>query len=176
MGNRLRPISNGYMCLLIDMHLVKQFYPAIFESILFRLYYGDIPSPDTGPLVLLREIGLKYAIQECSRIVLSKSLKSKEVSIQSHDWSPLNAVIYELYRYWYNKHRSQGIRDMFSCIPTEGKFMKALEQTLLNSSFYAKIVWKIAVDTRLKGLKWTETTDTIKAWSESSSASWYTPI
>jgi hypothetical protein len=176
MGNRLRPISDGYMCLLVDMHRVRLFYPAIFESILFKLYYGDIPFPDTGPLVLLKEIGLKYAIQQCSQIALSRSCKSREASIRSHDWSPLNAIIYEFYGYWYDKHKSQGIQDLFSRIPIEGEFIKALEQTLSNSFFYAEIVWKIAVDTKSKGLEWTDTRDAIKDWSENGAASWYTPV
>ena len=65
---------------------------------------------------------------------------------------------------------------MFSRIPIEGEFIKALEQTLSNSFFYAEIVWKIAVDTKSKGLEWTDTRDAIKDWSEKGAASWYTPV
>jgi hypothetical protein len=102
--------------------------------------------------------------------------ESREASIRSHDWSPLNNIVYDFYGYWYDKHKSQGIQDLFSRIPSEGEFIKALEQTVSNSCFYAEVVWKIAVDTRSKGLEWTDTTDAIKDWSENGAASWYTPI
>jgi hypothetical protein len=173
-GRRIRPISDGFMCLLIDMHLVKKSYPAVFESILCKLYYGDVPSPETGPMALLREIGLEYAVHYCSQIVfLELSRASDKDSLRSWDWSFLRDVLFDCYRNWYDKHRSEVICDYFSPVSRVGDFFRALEETISISSSYAKDVWNIAVAVKLQGSDRTVAQAAIEAWSYDGAPSWY---
>jgi hypothetical protein len=166
MGDRIRPLSDGFMCLLIDMHLVRRSYPAIFDSILCKLYYGDIPSPKTGPVALLREIGLEYATHYCSQTILSElSQVSDEDSLHTWNWSLLRDAVTEYYRNWYDKHKSNVIRDFFSPVPRVGDFFRALEETVLASAAYTKDIWNITFANILQGSEWKDTRKAIKAWS-----------
>ena len=172
MGDRIRPLSDGFMCLLVDMHLVKRSYPAIFESILCKLYYGDIPLPETGPVTLLREIGLEYATHYCSQTILSElSQVSNEDSLHTWDWSLLHDAVTECYRNWYDKHKSNVIRDFFLPMPRVGNFFRALEETVLASAAYTKDIWNITFTNILQGSEWKDARKAIEAWSNDGAVS-----
>ena len=174
MGDRIRPISDGFMCLLVDMHLIEISYPAVFESILCKLYYGDVPSPETGPITLLREIGFEYAVHYCSQAIKSELSRTNDKdSLRTWDWSFLRSIIVKCYRKWYDKHRSEFIYDRFLSVPRVGEFFHALEQVILDSSAYAKDIWNIAVAVKLQGSERIEAEKAIEAWSDDGASSWY---
>ena len=145
----LRPLSDGFMCILIDMYLVEHAYPAVFHLILHKLYHGDIPVPAAGPVCLLKEIGIHYAIHYWSRKIRndSKRIKSGETSRSS---SRFTTDIGPLFAVWYHCFRVNEVIGLFSREPMQGEFLEAIERTLDSSEFYVKTVWNIASDMREK--------------------------
>ena len=121
------------MCLLVNLCLVENSYPAIFELILRKLYHGNIPLPEFGPIVLLNKIGCQYAVHHCSQLIQLEEEKNmgKEPS-SLWNWLFLHKAISNHYGPWYEKYKSAKIHTGFSCIPKQGEFLKALKQTLNN--------------------------------------------
>jgi hypothetical protein len=178
-GDRIRPISDGFMCLLIDMHLVEKSYPIIFENILNKLYHGCIPAPNLGPLGLLKEIGSDCVVQYVSQLLLEEKIQDTADNssvFRPWDWDILRITANEHYGSWYDIYKSREIYDMFSRVPKEGEFFDALERTIATSSFYANVIWSIVVTVRKQGLRHTDARNAIIDWSVRGSTVWYTDV
>jgi hypothetical protein len=163
--------------MLIDMHLVEEYYPAIFESLLYKLFHGNVPSPGFGPLTLLKELGSGYVIHCVSQLIWSEGGGIYDNNTtQAWDWISLRSTTVECYERWYSNFKSDDIYGKFSRTPKEGEFFDALKHTMMAASFYAKTIWSIICTIRKQGMQQSDAYNAIVEWSTQQHTSWYSYV
>jgi hypothetical protein len=173
-AHTLLPISDYYMFMLIDIHLLQDTYPGIHELILNKLHNDEIPLPHNGPVSFLEYIGEQATTLYATRGIRTYPQKNghDDELFRSWDWNRIRRHISATFEYWYYSRRAREINNMFGRTPGSGHWYKAFEYTYDSASFYTRVALRVAYKLNQRGLEIVTAEEMIKRFSREEEIVW----